>query len=187
MRSKVVSMIINKVNEELENPTPSAYRVYIFLMKDNNRALFNARYIDNETFNYMKNEGIIEYCGETKHQEEECLKYKFTHAEYPKKILFDHKTKINSLWCIAYNENTGAFHLLKSEVVGKLGQQWDIIADQQDSLVSHSFVHWSSKKNDLSNQPDKPWDYVGKKPKLSTILKDWDLFINAYESIIERS
>lgn len=184
---KRVAKIIDKVNKELESQlTPSAYRAYVFLMKDNRQPMFNDLYIGIEAFDYMKEKGIIEYCGETKHQGCECSKYKFTHVKYPSKILFDHKTKMDSSWCIAYNESNGSFHLMNNHFINKLGDQWDIIADHSDYTLSHSFVDWCSKKNDLSNQPDKEWGYVGKKPKLSTIKKDWNLFINAYDSINKR-
>lgn len=82
---------------------------------------------------------------------------------------------------VYYSEKNGAFHLcgFNKEMNNP---DYSLICGTHTNIAD-SFVRWSSKRNNLANQPDKPFDYIGDKPNLLTISKDWELFTSVYESI----
>lgn len=93
MENKLITAILDTVKEELElHSTPSAYRVYVFVIIENGYPVFNDTFIPIPLFESMKENNIIELVGTTKHQLEKCYKYKFTDFKYPKKILYNHRT-----------------------------------------------------------------------------------------------
>ena len=76
---------------------------------------------------------------------------------------------------IMYNEANGTFNIT-SNPSAYYAAQWSQIAIVEDMKIADAFVAWVSKTRDLSNQPDKPWEYVGQKPSLELIKLDWQTF-----------
>lgn len=87
----------------------------------------------------------------------------------------------NRLSHVYYSEINGAFHIC-SRYKNVENKDYKIICGTHTNIAD-SFVKWASKFNNLSNQPDKPFDFIGDKPEHSKIVSDWELFASVYKSI----
>ena len=85
-----------------------------------------------------------------------------------------------NLQTAVYNPRTG--HLLSFDEGKTYGHHLIFIGTNSKKVID-AFCWWCSKINDLSNQADKPWDYVGKSPSTVKILADFDSFLIAYNFI----
>jgi len=82
---------------------------------------------------------------------------------------------------VYYDESKGAFHVCSRTKVVE-NKNYVMVCGTHPNIAD-SFVRWASKLNNLSNQPDKPIDFVGEKPDIFKIDCDWQLFKSVYLSI----
>lgn len=87
------------------------------------------------------------------------------------------------VWVVLYNQDDGAFWL---QTKVRQSSRYQIVC-MGNMLFTHAFVDWASKHFNLSNQPDKPFDYAGEKPPHADILKAYELFLSIYTAIERRS
>lgn len=83
---------------------------------------------------------------------------------------------------VYYCENKGSFHICSKDKI--VANHDYAIVIKTHTNIADSFVSWASKINNLSNQPDKNFDYTGDRPIISKIRSDWQIFKTVYESII---
>lgn len=74
-----------------------------------------------------------------------------------------------------YNESEGSLNI-SNDPNTTYHSSWSQIAIVENMNIADAFVAWVSKTRDLSNQPDKPWEYKGQKPSLELIKLDWQTF-----------
>lgn len=77
---------------------------------------------------------------------------------------------------IYYTPSTGILHVWRKRPEST-SRDHKLIVSEIPVFLCDAFYDWVSKKRDLANRPENPWEYVGKKPRLKTIENDWLDFI----------